>query len=695
MENYTPKNQEGTTSTNPEDQGTVNNEQATEWSKIAKEVPFAGTQRRTEKTFAELNDEHHQGERDGKEIYDEEQRLAPQTDDAEILAQYCDINQVQEIINSDNYGVLLENDVSITQLFDRDILFNEQYYEDGYTADYDWRYDYADRMPRGVVGGAPDSNSKRTEETLRAIDIVANTYLGENVPSSEKDEFKQILKESPDSLNDEQKAFLRRDFNEVSDRLLYGPQVTSKERAEDIKNGLIKYTKEYDDWRSEHQDGHVDEDEPWTAEEQRDRFVSRLSYAALSIEDYNARGKSDLVDDARWELHEAASDNVWDILTAQQYAGDYDDEEARRLIIQKYIRPKDLAKTANKDYEHQTVFRDKLEDLGMTIDDIVQGAKNAEFADTTLNSMSYLVKDYKELGASDEAVLGLIGDDNIRGHLYAGEFMSADRPYEGIGTRFLEAGVDRKAVLSKVYNSQHNRDAFRSQEGPYFDNKNWFDIMSEQGFNATEIAETFAPDDIVRRLPEFLEHGADAKELTKYMLSYRERYEDDLRINENGEREYISVPKSGTYNVRIYDKNHQGGHTIKKEMLAGENGIGYVGISLDILADNGVTEEDIINNMPKSESEPKSFFFGKMLECKKFDPAKILELGYQRYIEYLEKMQEKGYFDEEFVKMVSDKGKYYVDAMEQQSEFFKKQRSNFYGLFSRHLEEVEEKEKKS
>jgi hypothetical protein len=101
-------------------------------------------------------------------------------------------------------------------------------------------------------------------------------------------------------------------------------------------------------------------------------------------------------------------------------------------------------------------------------------------------------------------------------------------------------------------------------------------------------------------------------------------------------------------------------------------------VNLDILADNGVTEEDIFNQISGGEAMPSGMFVPKMIECRKFNTQKILNLGYAKYTEYLKRMEEAGYFDEEYVEMASNPSYYYSKIVEQMSGFSKENRDNYY-----------------
>ena len=108
------------------------------------------------------------------------------------------------------------------------------------------------------------------------------------------------------------------------------------------------------------------------------------------------------------------------------------------------------------------------------------------------------------------------------------------------------------------------------------------------------------------------------------------------------------------------------------------DGVSYIAVNLEILADNGVTEEDIFKQISGSETMPSGLFVPKMIECGKFNVQKVLNLGYAKYTGYLKKMREAGYFSEEYVEMASDPSDYYSKIIEQMSGPNKENRDSFY-----------------
>lgn len=55
-----------------------------------------------------------------------------QVEDLEVLLTFCDTDDTLNILKSDDYGKLLESDISIVDLFNANALFSRDYYGDGY-----------------------------------------------------------------------------------------------------------------------------------------------------------------------------------------------------------------------------------------------------------------------------------------------------------------------------------------------------------------------------------------------------------------------------------------------------------------------------------------------------------------------------------------------------------------------------------
>ncbi|MDO4752618.1 MAG: hypothetical protein Q4A36_00020 [Candidatus Saccharibacteria bacterium] len=660
-------------------------------------------------------------ERSDKERTPEER----QVDDLEVLFSFCDEKDVLKILRSDDYGVLLKNNVSLVDLFNANALFDEQYYGDGYTKD-EWRregdlYNVFDLM--GIAGDkfSGDKMSKirrkqydrnyhikerytsegwvnassfyndgeraneehlddyylgpdkvRAAQTKETIAIIANSYFGENASPESADELKQIisLRAEGKDLSDEQKDFLKDQMNIVTDRLLYDGHVINEKRARDIMGGLDYAINRYnEDINSEAGERNKNI--------YRGTLVSNMAYAGKAIDDFLKAGKPDLVYEAQQKLSEMA-DDYFDIMVSTRMLHVSDDVnrfDAIDDLVFRYSNPYRLVERAKeynlckKEFDWLNNDEYKIRDPDRIVNAIVKAYTNDGYTNTTIGlEISEMTKDLKEVGVNDEAILKNFD------RLEPTDFLDANSFYDGKGARLIEAGIDKERLIDKVFSSWY-RDVgpFDTQAYSYGD-ESPAEILERNGFDITDIAKTFAPDHISKGLKEFIEKGADAKELLKYMASYREIFEGNFTGKDG---HYHRIWFDGVQKMMVWDNDHPEGRMVLKEGMYG-NSVDYIAINLDTFAENGVTEEEIINALPNGKMAPAGMFIPKMLECRKFNAQKVMNLGYKKYIEYLDEMVKAGVYDKEIADSKSDPSKYYSTIVENMSGWEKENRDKYY-----------------
>lgn len=648
-----------------------------------------------------------------------------QVDDLEVLFSFCDEKDVLKILRSDDYGVLLKNNVSLVDLFNANALFDEQYYGDGYTKD-EWRregdlYNVFDLM--GIAGDkfSGDKMSKirqkqydrnyhikerytsegwvnassfyndgeraneehlddyylgpdkvRAAQTKETIAIIANSYFGENASPESADELKQIisLRAEGKDLSDEQKDFLKDQMNIVTDRLLYDGHVINEERAGDIMGGLDYAINRYnEDINSEAGERNKNI--------YRGTLVSNMAYAGKAIDDFLKAGKPDLVYEAQQKLSEMA-DDYFDIMVSTRMLHVSDDVnrfDAIDDLVFRYSNPYRLVERAKeynlckKEFDWLNNDEYKIRDPDRIVNAIVKAYTNDGYTNTTIGlEISEMTKDLKEVGVNDEAILKNFD------RLKPTDFLDANSFYDGKGARLIEAGIDKERLIDKVFSSWHRDVGPFDTQAYSYDDESPAEILERNGFDITDIAKTFAPDHISKGLKEFIEKGADAKELLKYMASYREIFEGNF-TGEDGH--YHRIWFDGVQKMMVWDNDHPEGRMVLKEGMYG-NSVDYIAINLDTFAENGVTEEEIINALPNGKMAPAGMFIPKMLECRKFNAQKVMNLGYKKYIEYLDEMVKAGVYDKEIADSKSDPSKYYSTIVENMSGWEKENRDKYY-----------------
>ena len=626
-----------------------------------------------------------------------------QVEDLEVLFSFCDEKDVLKILKSDGYGVLLDNKVSLVDLFNADALFSEQYFADGYTRefgdrrygnklknfarrhkfnverDYDYiaylngkgEYDRAGKVRNNEEGYLVEDKI-RAREAKQTIDYIAEFYLGDDLESEETAQFLGALKTRAEGeqLSDEQKWFLRGEQNAVADRLLYGGKVINMERASNILSTLNDCEKEYAENLSSKYES--------TRERADGTLVDRFVYAEAAINDYIEAERPELVSGATKKLRELVDKHFDKVAEFSIYERSDDYENRMQELILNYSDPFKLVERV-KEYElaEPVGYDDDGEAVPGVIEnpdlvvETVASAIESFGMDPTLH-ISNVAKDLKELGISDEAILR--NCHNLR----PVDFIDAKSYYDGSGSRLVNAGVDREKIIKEVFSSSGKGTGPFEKNGYPFKNESYVDTLEMNGFDITDIAKTFSPDVISKNINEFIERGADAKELVKHMINYREEFEKNIVRNTKGDiSEFHRMWFSGMQEMVVWDEAHPDGRTIQKQGMYG-SGVDYVALNLDAFASNGVTEEDIFDEIGGSKATPDGMFMSKMLECQKFDMKKVLNLGYAKYVDYLQHMERLGYFDKEYVNMASSPRDYYTKIVEQMNGPAKQNRDKFY-----------------
>lgn len=660
-----------------------------------------------------------------EELEKEKSKEQRQVDDLEVLFSFCDEKDVLEILRSDDYGKLLDNDISLVDLFNANALFYEQYHADGYTKDYDWRGSddpqnvwhlleieegrfqdvpmarvhlkkkdrdlrARDKIERiGLLKGmgkyeraneerekgyALEEDVIRAKEAKETIATIANLYVGEDLSNERTKQFKEILalRANGGELSEEQKSFLKEDLNDVADRLLYDGHVLTEERANNILDGLDFAVEKFDEDMRDGNESIV-----------RGDLVSRMAYAKNAIDDFIVAGHSDLVYKAQDKLAEM-TDKYFDVLVTTDVthmSSDFNRLESIDDLVFGYSNPfmlADRAKQFNLCRTEDGLFVDQyvIDDPDRIVDYIGEpsGYKHRTFEYDNTIFISEEAKVLKELGVSDEAILR-----NCH-NLSAVDFADDNSHYDGSGARLVEAGVDKKKIIKEVFCSNGPKDLrqpFEKEGYPYHDESR-VDVLERNGFEITDIAQTFTPDAISRNLAKFLERGADAKELTKYMMSYKEEFEENI-TQRNDDGSYMSYKMwfEGPQDMWVWDKNHPEGRMINKWGMRGD-GKDYVFANLDALAENEVTEEDILEEMKNGDCYPFGKYVPRLLEQPQFDKQKVMDMAYKKYVERLKWEKEKGYCDDERFKQETDPQYYYTKIIEQLTEEKKKERGEYF-----------------
>ena len=605
-----------------------------------------------------------------------------QVEDLEVLFSFCGQKDILKILKSDEYGKLLENHISLLDLFNANALFDERYYEDQFPSDDFMRFSYGNKLEEKQIernwnsrhriellqkrmdeyydkrkttdaddeqymrdnleyydNENPFSNPEdveRAKEARKTISEIANTYCGED--KAKLSTLKDVIRSraSGEELSEEQKGFLRGENTTTTDRLLYDGHVINRERANKILDNLESL-------------------------EGKDSIkrLRTMVYSKYAIDDFIKFGRGDLVYDACKKLAEVVDDkDNFDALVTQSLRLD-DDVNPKEVVdelIFDYSDPYKLVSRA-KDYnlcdsgrnDDEFEYYYYIDNPDRIVDNLTKREwQPGFFVDRFISSCAQTLKD---LGVSDEAIVR--NCDYLQPLDFTGYYG------EAIGTRLIEVGIDKKEIVKKVFSSTSHQKASPFEKNGYkFEGKSYVETLEENGFDITDIAKTFSPDAIGKNLEEFIDRGADAKELIKYMASYREQ-----EVSKNPHKRMI-----------IRSENRPEGITVFKEGMRGK-GIDYVALNLDTFARNGVTEEDIMEAIDESTVNPYGYFIPKMLECGEFNTQKILELGREKYIKSIEKDIEQGH---RFPEMIKEPSYYYSSIISQMSGVGKKERDEYY-----------------
>ena len=627
-----------------------------------------------------------------------------QVEDLEVLFSFCDEKDVLGILKSNSYGTLLKNDISLVDLFNANALFDEQYYGTGYTMD-EWRDDsvrhnsmarvehkqserdyrkgkmiddiaeiwsrgeydrYDEYLSMRLRGMNPDDDVIRAKEAKETIDGIAGLYFGNDGPDERADEIKNIIRirANGGELSEDQKAFLRDEQNFIADRLLYDGHVVNEKRADSIMNTLLdaeENTERYD----------------------REYLVGTMTYAKAAIDDYLRAGKFDLIYDAQRQLGSMV-DKHFDVLVSTDIETDEAYEAIDGLVFG-YSNPFKIAKRA-KEFglceEERNVHNEyAIDDPDRIVDYIANDSLLREYGGNGAIFVPEQAELLKELGVSDDAILR-----NCEGDFSPVDFIKFDgHLHAEDGRELVEAGVDRKKIIRRVFCSLlglENKSPFEKYNDGAFKNESFVDVLESNGFDMTDIAKTFSPNAISANIGEFIERGADAKELMKYMASYHEEFERNLVHNAEGDiSESRRMWFDGIQRVVVWDENHPGGRIVLKTGMRGD-GMDYVAANIDVFAENGVSSDEIIGMASGKETSPYGMLIPKMLESGKFKAREVLAAGHRKYVDFLKGMQEAGYFTKEYVETSSKLSDYYSTVIEQMSGFAKEQRDKSFKAFT-------------
>ena len=689
-----------------EEDPTKNSSEFAELTNEAAEV--LGNMKPFEEHMADMQNENREQEQNVETEKSPEER---QVEDLEVLFSFCDEKDILDILKSDSYGALLENNVSLVDLFNANALFDEQYFDsDGYTTEYDIRNRNDNKLEgftenrrynierkwrsvdyKKVNGDWEESEKVRNDESgplaadkIRAgqakdtINEIAYNYLGQK---DFDDAWKYLVstiktKAAGEELTEEQKEFLSKEHSLVTDRLLYGGKVVNKERADSILKSLSNCESEYQD--------NISSEHEYTRECADDNLVDRFIYAEASINDYLEAGKSELVADSISKLKELVDKHFDKVANYQIYRSSNDYDDRRKELILNYSDPFKLVERM-KEHEQLTGYftqDDEAEggghfyekptiDPDLIVETVAQNIKN-HYMNPKME-ISYDAKDLVGLGATDEVILKNCGD------LSSGDFIGLDRHFDGVGSRLIEAGLSKNNIIKEVFNSGYWGGPFEKKGYPY-NNESDVEVLERNGFDITDIAETFDAEAVGKNLTEFVERGADAKELMKYMMSYHEEFEGNIAVDKNGKETgiYYRMWFPGLQNMMVWDKNHPEGKMVKKNGMH-YHGIDYVAANFDILADNGVKAKDIIDAMPGIDAGENRMFIPRMLECGKFNSQEVLSLAHKKYVDFISRELENGYYNKDYVERYSNERYYYSKIIEQlTNEGLKEIRDNHY-----------------
>lgn len=455
-------------------------------------------------------------------------------------------------------------------------------------------------------------------------------------------------------------------------------------------------------------------------------FVTELASAGVAIAEFKRAGKGELVWDAGHKLREVVDANFEKIVNVNlAEMHDFPQAEKRDVIDTLVYEYSDPWKLPRRAIEHDLCGKGR-EGL-YRIDDpdwLLEGMINAGFND--IKDISFLAKDLKKLGVSDYMIVDVVKD----GELSAEDFLDANDWDYGSGARLAEAGVDKRYIIEKVFNSGryvkwHNENLDRAgvanepvindnkpfgKDLPPFKEESRVEVLEKSGFDITDIAQTFSPDAVAANLDEFLARGADAKELMEYMMSYKERMENEEEIHRlqrqaihSGER--ISpeledkIAELGRFMV-VKDKKHDSFQMIvdkdgMEPLMAGD-GMRCVVARMETFAKNGVTAKDIIEAADElTDLSPYTVAYDDllptMLECYESDYKNILKTVYEKCIETIELFMDHGFSDPGFFDSVfleDFKKDFYPTVIAEMSESKRRERREDHELVMSYLKKL-------
>ena len=560
---------------------------------------------------------------------------AQEIEDWSFIYSFCTKEQANEIMYSDEYGKIHECGLTMEELMEADALFGDDY-DLGGTHKFRGFYSVQERREEieeerrlltresedfGFIATDEDKQrsalffldeKNRGQQIAESIGIIADKYCNAEKTETEVDLFKSIVRTkcAGEQLSKNEKEFLQQDLNPVSERLLYGPKNTSKERAKAIYMGILEHRENFEKSNPD--------------SKARKDYNETLWCAHSAMKDYAKAGKMDLVADARAALEDVIESHFEDIVNLSDrdgFRGTTGD------LFLSYSSPYELIERSVKYNLIEKGFIEDPDEIANTI------RKRSPFNETEKQRyLSRHAQELIELGVSDETIVGDFVYDPI-------DFRDPDDDYDGTGARFLEAGVDKNTLLKQVYSTSNfyvdNCKPFQEHNEYPFNGETYVDIFERNGITATEAAQTFSPDYISgENLQKFIERGADAKELMKYMMSYRETFEEGRHVDKNGEEENDFIYRPGIQKIRVRDKNRPKGIIVEKEMMPYANGEFYVAANIDAFSKAGVTAKEIFESM--GFAFPQSTMIQAMIESPQFYTGEVLEEAYKHHKKFFE-----------------------------------------------------------
>lgn len=546
-------------------------------------------------------------------------------EDASVIFGLCDFDTAKAVIESENYQTLLDNEVLLGDLFDAGMLFDKQYYDDGYELNDGGlgRFrGYSENINRYELG---EYNGRIVSGQIQsAVDIIAEDYCSDDDKMQSLREIIAAKKGGDAELTEEQKDFLRAQNDLVAERILTDGKDFSEERVANIMNGIDIYLDDYVGYKEHGLDS-------------REKIMQAVAFAKHSLDDFYAAGKGEMVDGVRQRIEglcEEHFEEIFDVTPGTDmnvitelpglllnYTGSF--KLVDRLIE---LRENDTEDDMDEEWG-AWYYWDGLADGDKVLAKVHE--RDELYGDAFVREN---VGKFKQLGASDEALINIFSHgERLSSYEFYGRPGLHGEKYSVTsgGNALLEGGVERNVVLQHIFNWSPSEDW-----GPLH---GVFDeipmgMLEDAGFTPTEAAETFTPDKLVGDLDGVLARGADAKDVMKYMMSYHEHFAQDIHFDEDGTMHDDKMWHDGRQDMMVFDKNHEEYRLIKKEGMQ-KTGKECVMEGMEIFAHYGVQARDIIAQCGYNEVGPQSKFLKKMLQCKKFDTKEVMVAAYKRYNE--------------------------------------------------------------